>query len=180
MTRRYSTHLLAQALVATSMCLLPASPSPGETESSWKMTALTSVAGMTDLDAPRDPDDPGIGGGIDSANFFRTRLLPKLADCTDQVEEPILSWIKVHQLTVPKSERGPGSLLIHATNDTLRGLFEFTYRVDGKRERARATLYFYSTDGERHEPLGIKQMLESYEIEALQDDLDAALQCGSI
>jgi hypothetical protein len=66
------------------------------------------------------------------------------------------------------------------TKTELKGLFELTYRVDPKRERARVTVYFYSADGARHELAGITAMLEAYRIAALQDDLERALLCGSL
>jgi hypothetical protein len=73
-----------------------------------------------------------------------------------------------------------GNLLIHMTRNDLKGLFELTYRVDAKRERARVTVYFYSADGARHEPAGIATMLQEYQIAGLQDNLDKALLCGSL
>ena len=145
----------------------------------WNKSALTSVAGTTLLDAPRDPDDPGVGGGIDTTSYFQTRLLPRLSDCTEELLEPITDWIKRHGLVVQKQERLPGNLLVHATNAALSGLFEFTYRVDAARQRARVTLFFYSLDGARHELAGIRDMLATYAIEALQGRLDTALQCGA-
>lgn len=179
MTRPRRIGCYVAAILAIAILTLLSAVPQAEDLGSWNKTALTSVAGMTNLDAPRDADDPGVGGGIDTASYFRTRLLPQLADCTDRIEAPIIAWVKHHAMTVRKSERVPGNLLIHATKDALMGLFEFTYRVDGKRERARATLYFYSADGARHEPLGIEEMLKSYGIAELQDELDAALQCGT-
>ena len=179
MKRRRRQGLLFTAFLATTLLLSAAMACHSENNGPWNKTALTSVAGITNLDAPRDLDDPGIGGGVDSTTYFRTRLLPKLADCTDRIEAEIMNWTKLHSMAIPKREQVPGNLLVHATNETLRGLFEFIYRVDRKREKARVTLYFYSADGARHELTGIKGMLQSYEIAALQDKLDAALRCGT-
>ena len=163
-------------LAATLLC---AATSAEADLTGWNKTALTSVAGTTLLDAPRDPDDPGVGGGIDTTAYFQTRLLPRVSDCTEELLQPITDWVERHDLFVQKKEHLPGALLVHATNAGLSGLFEFTYRVDAARQRARVTLFFYSLDGARHEIAGIRDMLETYAIEALQGRLDMALQCGA-
>ena len=162
-------------VAATLLC---AAPSVEADLTGWNKSALTSVAGTTLLDGPRDPDDPGVGGGIDTTSYFQTRLLPRISDCTEELLQPITDWVEQHDLFVQKKEHLPGSLLIHATNAGLSGLFEFTYRVDAARQRARVTLFFYSLDGARHEIAGIRDMLEKYAIETLQGRLDTALQCG--
>jgi hypothetical protein len=145
-----------------------------------KKSALTSIAGMSSIDGAPDDDDPGVGGGIDSATYFRNRMLPKLDDCTNSIRNVYDKWGSTLGLASVRREAVPGSLVIHMTNNDLNGLFELTYRVDAKRERARVTVYFYSADGARHEPSGIAVMLQRYQIAALQDDLEKALLCGSL
>ncbi len=140
---------------------------------------LTSIGAVTSLDAPPDPDDPGVGGGFDSEAYFRNRFLPKLSDCTEEIASVYDAWAAAQGLQVPLREQGAGEVLIHATHSDLHGLFELTYRVRPSRERARVTVYFYSRDGARHEPTAIVSMLEAYDIAALQDDLDSALACGN-
>lgn len=139
---------------------------------------LTSVGAISALELPPDPEDPGIGGGFDHVSYFRNRFIPKLDDCTAQIDAVFRGWVASHDLVIPLHETSPGELLIHATQLGLDGLFELTYRVDTKRERARVTVYFYSPDGVRHAPLAIKEMLERWEISKLQDALDKALACG--
>ena len=169
----------AYAAATTVLLLTPTLTAFAEQDlSDLHKTPLTSVSGVTDIDAPPDPEDPGAGGGIDTTTYFRNRLLPKLEDCTSQIETVITTWAKAHQLTTPKTEKLPGNLLIHATRGGLDGIFEVTYRVDQKRERARATVFFYSRDGERHEPAGIQRLLNDFKIAEIQDQLEKALRCG--
>lgn len=145
-----------------------------------KKSALTSIGGMSSIDGAPDEDDPGVGGGIDSASYFRNRMLPKLDDCTNEIRSVYDKWGAARGLTSVRREAIPGNLLIHMTRNDLNGLFELTYRVDSKRERARVTVYFYSADGARHELAGIMTMLQEYQIASLQDNLEKALLCGSL
>lgn len=144
-----------------------------------KKTPLTSVGAVSSLDAPPDANDPGIGGGFDHISYFRNRLIPKLADCTAEIEAVYQGWAEGHNFLIPVREILPGDLLIHATKEGLNGFFELIYRVDAERERARVTVLFVSPDGRLHDPLSIKEMLMTWEIDTLQDDLDAALACGT-
>jgi hypothetical protein len=138
---------------------------------------LTSVSAVTSIDAPPDPDDPGIGGGFSGETYFSEALVPKLEECTDRIEAVVAAWTKSLGLVTVKKEKSPGGLLVHTSKSGSGGFFEFVYRVDAKRERARVTLYYYSNDGAQHEPLGIKSLLDTYGITDLQDKLQAALQC---
>jgi hypothetical protein len=47
---------------------------------------------MSSIDGPPDEDDPGVGGGIDWASYFRNRLLPELDDCTNQIRTVYDGW----------------------------------------------------------------------------------------
>jgi hypothetical protein len=140
-------------------------------------TPLTSVEAVTDIDAPRDPDDPGTGGAVDSSNYFSRRLAAKIGNCTDRIRSETDAWAKKYQLGVSKVDRQPGDLLMHMTKPDLAGFFELTYRIALHQERARVTLFFYSKDGARHEPAGIKKLLTDYKIDDLQDLLTKGLLC---
>ena len=141
-------------------------------------TPLTRVEVVTDIDTPRADDDPGTGGGIDSSNYFSRRLAEKISVCTDQIRTVTEKWAKQNQLVLNKVDRRPGDLLIQATKHDLKGLFELTYRVNLKQERADVTLYFYSQDGFRQDPAVILTFLKTYKVETFQDELTSALMCG--
>ena len=114
-----------------------------------RRTPLTSVEVVTSIDAPKDPDDPGIGGGIDAANYFSRRLASKIGACTAKIRFATQDWATHERLTVVKVSQKPGDLLMHMTKSNLTGLFELTYRINLQQERARVTLFFYSADGSR-------------------------------
>jgi len=140
-------------------------------------TPLTSVEAVTDIDAPKDPDDPGAGGGIDASNYFSRKLAAKLADCTAKIRSATDAWAVDSKLIVTTVDQQPGDLLMHITQAGMTGFFEVTYRVKLQQERARVTLYFYSPDGAQHEPATIHQLLKTYKIETFQDNLSKALLC---
>jgi hypothetical protein len=142
-----------------------------------KKTALTSVEAVTDVDAPRDQDDPGIGGAADASRYFSRRLAGNVANCTNRIRSETDTWAGKYQLSVSKVDQQPGDLLMHMTKPDLAGLFELTYRVNLKQERSRVTLFFYSQDGARHEPAGIKRLLTDYKIADFQDLLTKGLLC---
>ena len=85
---------------------------------------MTSVAAENSLDLPRDPEDPGVGGGIDATTYFRTRLLLKIEECTSAIDKAVNRWVERHDLRIVKSERRPGDYSVHATKVDLEGLFE--------------------------------------------------------
>jgi hypothetical protein len=140
-------------------------------------TPLTSVEAVTDIDTPRDRDDPGTGGAVDSSTYFSRRLAAKVANCTDHIRTETNAWAKQYQLGVSKVDQEPGDLLMQMTKPDLAGLFELTYRVKLKQARARVTLFFYSEDGARHEPAGISKLLADYKIADFQDLLTKGLLC---
>jgi hypothetical protein len=140
-------------------------------------TPLTSVEAVTDIDAPRDADDPGTGGAADSSTYFSRRLAAKVANCTQLIRTEAAAWAKQYQLGVNKLDQESGDLLMQMTKPDLGGLFELTYRVKLKEERARVTLFFYSLDGARHEPAGINKLLTDYKIADFQDLLTKGLLC---
>jgi hypothetical protein len=143
-----------------------------------KRTPLTSVEAVTDIDAPKDPDDPGTGGGMDASNYFSRKLAAKLNDCTAQIRSTTDAWVRASQLHVVKVEDQPGDLMIHATRSDLEGFFEIIYRVKLQQERARVTVFFYAPDGAQLEPATIDRLLKDYKIDEFQDKLTHALLCG--
>lgn len=140
---------------------------------------LTSIGVVSSLNLPNDPDDPGIGGGFDHVSYFRNRFSPQLEDCSKQLETVFRDWAQQHNLSIPFRDGTPGNVRLHATKSGLGGLFEMTYRVDIKRERARVTVFFFSQDGARQEPVAIESLLVEWQIADLQDGLDRALVCGT-
>jgi len=167
--------VVAVAIVALALATA-AAQSPGSKPKLIK-TPLTSVEAVTDIDAPRDPDNPGTGGAVDSSTYFSRRLAAKVANCTDHIRSDASAWAKKYQLSVSKVDQEPGDLLMQMTKPDLAGLFELTYRVKVKQERARVTLFFYSEDGARHEPAGINKLLTDYKIADFQDLLTKGLLC---
>lgn len=142
-----------------------------------KKTALTSIGAVSSLDADADPFDPGIGGGFDQKAYFQNRYIPKLADCTDQIESVFVDWANTHEMVLPRREAELGNILIHATRENIGGLFELSYNVELERERARVSVFYLKKDGSQLDPALVKNLLETWGIAALQDNLDAALKC---
>jgi hypothetical protein len=138
---------------------------------------LTSIEAVTDIDAPRDPDDPGAGGGVDAAGFFSRRLALKIGTCTAKIRTATDTWGKQQQLVASKIDQQPGDLLMHLGKPDLLGFFELTYRVRLQQERARVTLLFYTADGTQRDPAAIRKMLSEYRIDGFQDNLTKALLC---
>jgi hypothetical protein len=163
--------------LAVSLLALTAHAAPRQKQHPQK-TPLTSVEAVTDLDAPRDADDPGTGGGIDGADYFSRKLAAKLNDCTAQIRSATDTWARANQLHVIKADQQPGNLLIHATRADLEGFFEITYRVKLDQQRARFTVFFYKLDGTQVEPAAIHTLLKTYKIDGFQDNLTRALLCG--
>lgn len=162
---------------AIGMLLLTANAGPPG-QQHLRKTPLTSVEAVTDIDAPKDPDDPGTGGGIDGSNYFSRKLAAKLNDCTAQIRSTSDAWTRANQLHVIKADQQPGNLLIHATGPDLEGFFEITYRVKLDQQRARFTVFFYRLDGTQVEPAAIHTLLKTYKIDDFQDNMTRALLCG--
>jgi hypothetical protein len=140
-------------------------------------TALTSIGAVSSLDVGHDSEDPGIGGGFDQEAYFQNRYIPDLASCTEQIERIFVSWTSANELVLPRREAGADRLFIHATSDTLDGIFELTYQIDAQRERARVSVFFILKDGTALDPVLINPILENWSIAGLQDDLNVALKC---
>lgn len=143
-----------------------------------KKTPLTSVEAVTDIDAPKDPDDPGTGGGMDASNYFSRKLAAKLSDCTSQIRTVSERWVHDQKLHVISVANKPGDLTIDASQPDLQGFFEVVYRVKLPDERARVTVFFYTADGTPQDPAMIDKLLKTYKIDGFQDNLTHALFCG--
>ena len=143
-------------------------------------TPLTSIGAVSSLDAEPDPLDPGTGGGFDQQSYFQNRFIPKLADCTNEMEKAFVDWTKSKKLVLVRREAALGSILIHATRDGIGGLFELSYTVDTKFERARVSVNYFNKDGTAMEPVLIKGLLETWDIADLQDSLDAVIRCNQV
>lgn len=165
------------AFLLVLVMVITAGSAGGQNQKKSKKIPLTSVEAVTDLDAPKDPDDPGVGGGMDASNYFSRKLAPKLVDCTAQVRSAADGWAREYKLSVIKVDDKPGDLLMHMTQDGLQGFFELSYLVKLQQERARVTVFYYSVDGTEYEPAAITKLLKNYDIEKFQDNLTNALLC---
>jgi hypothetical protein len=140
-------------------------------------TPLTSVGVVTTLDGAPDPDDPGVGGGFDSASYFTNVYSNTVASCTERINRSVDQWLADRKLMPQLRERSSSRLLVHAP--AAKGFFEISYRFDVQQRRARVTLYFVGGDGAMHEPSGIMQLLTDYRIAELQEALQKAILCGA-
>tara|TARA_R110001599_G_C12028121_1_gene639759 strand:+ start:252 stop:656 length:405 start_codon:yes stop_codon:yes gene_type:complete len=132
---------------------------------------------VQDVDAPPDPDDPGAGGGFDAENYFQNILVGKISECTAGVLKALLSWSNAQTLSVQKTVQQPTSLLAFMALTTPPGVLELNYRFNTAQKRARATLFFYSTDGAQHEPAAIEALLKRYNVATLQNEIRTAIAC---
>ena len=157
--------------------LLGAERAHGQQPPSGKRSPLTSIGAVEDIDSPPDLDDPGTGGGFDAENYFQNILVGKVSGCIAGVQKAFLSWSQAQSLTVSKTVQQPTSLLAYTSLTTPPGVLQLTYRFSSTQKRARATLYFYSTDGTQHEPAAIEALLKQYKVATLQDELRRAIAC---
>lgn len=139
---------------------------------------LMSVGAATSLDVA-EPDPFSGGGTIDVAKYFETKLMPDVAQCTNQVQEIGRKWAADQKLDVIKDDPRPGDLILHVTGRELKGFIELTYTftTTGGGARARVTLWYYTFDASRHEPKAIRELLEKHDVSGLQDKLVVALRC---
>jgi len=100
-------------------------------------TPLTSVGIVESIDAPPDPDDPGVGGGFDAAGYFKNVLGATVASCTTKIGAAVDSWIAVQKLVPVLRDASPNHLLIHASKPGDTGFFEISYRFSAGDKRAR-------------------------------------------
>lgn len=115
MARSISYGLLILLPIATSL----AAPQSKKTEprkgdsrkTSAGRTPLTSIEAVTDIDAPRDPDDPGAGGGIDGVGYFSRRLAPKVGACTAQIRTTPMNGRRVSISSPARAISGPAICL---------------------------------------------------------------------
>ncbi len=145
-----------------------------------KATPLTSVGAVSNLDAPVDPDDPGVGGSFDTSTYFRNRLTSAaaIAACASIIEKVATAWAQKFSLARAFRELHPTGLTLQYVRGDLQGLFEFKYKVE-LQTHARVSLNFYSQDGSMLDPASIQSFLTRYKIGQLEDSLDEALRCGN-
>ena len=170
--------ILSIVLYGIATCQVAMADQPDKIDSPAGIrTALTSVGAVDDTDAPPDPEDPGLGGGFDAENYFQNILVAKISDCTSGVLKEFVAWAQGQALSIDKTVKEPSSLLAYASLVTPPGVLELSYRFDSTQKRARATLYFYSTDGAQHEPMAIESLLKQYKVANLQDRVRVAIDC---
>lgn len=171
---------LALGLTAASIAAFAAHEQPTAPAHDWKIkSALTSVAINSDWRNSRDADDPGVGGAYEGVSFFSNILVHRVQHCTDVLKTAFTEWTNEHKFQIRRMSVSAGSILAYADQAGLNGVFEFTYHVDLERQSARVTLYFYSNDNERHEINGLRNLTNTYEIEAFQTRLAVAIDCGA-
>jgi len=169
--------VIAQAL---SFCIVASADAKEHVDiTGMQRSALTSMAITTDWEAPPDEDDPGAGGGHEAVSYFRTSLVELVPECTNRIKLAFTDWTQKHDLYIPVIEHKKNKVLAYANKNGLDGIFEFSYRVDLDAELARASLYFYSNNGEKHELNSILEVLEEYGINSFQDRLGDELSCGA-
>jgi len=168
---------LACCLVLGCSFVLDAEQAHGQQSPSGMRSPLTSIGVVQEVDAPADPDDPGAGGGFDAENYFQNILVGQVGECTAGVLKAFLSWSKAQMLNVPKTVQQPTSLLAFTALSTPSGVLELNYRFSIEQKRARATLFFYSTDGAQHQPAAIEVLLKQYKVATLQDEIRTAIAC---
>jgi hypothetical protein len=142
-------------------------------------TPLTSIGAVSDPDAAVDLDDPGTGGSFDSTTYFRNRLTSPaaIAACASSIQQVAAAWASKFTFSESFREMRPNGLTLQYVKVGVKGLFEFTYRVQFQ-TRARVTLNYYAQDGSLLEPSAIQTLLSRYSIGPLEDSLDSALRCG--
>jgi hypothetical protein len=143
-------------------------------------TPLTSLGITETIDALPDPDDPGVGGGFDAANYFKNVLASTVASCTTKIAAAADSWIGAQQLVSVLRDAGPDHLLIHTSKPGDAGFFEISYRFSFGAKRARVTVFYVAGDGRLLEPAAITAVLNNNEIGPFQEALEKAVRCGDL
>lgn len=179
MTRKnVSMSVVVFCLTVSQACFLTSVSS--QERSGDLRTPLTSIGVVDDFDVPRDPDDPRGGGGYDAEGYFQNVVVDKVSICTDKLLAVFIDWTQEYSLTITSSSRTAASLLASASmGPGTPGLLQLHYRFRADTRRSRATLFFYSPDGSRHEPTAIQALLNRYKVAALQDSMRAAIACDS-
>ena len=141
------------------------------------MVPLTSVALVADVDTVY-PDDPGTGGGFETAAYFQTRLADARAikACMDPIENAAVDWANGLGLNRSLRDRTPSTLTLHYAKSGVSGFFAITYRVD-QQIKARVRVDFIILDGAQTSPELARNLLQAYQIASLQTALDSALRC---
>lgn len=158
-------------------CYADGFATPSDTQLPDKRSPLTSISAVENLDAPPDPDDPGAGGGFDAETYFQNFVLAEVHTCPRVVLNEFIVWSKAQSLSITKTIQEPTSLLAFAALSAPAGVLELVYKFNTTQKRSRATLYFYSGDGSKHEPVAIVELLKRYDVAALQDKLRTAIAC---
>jgi len=138
---------------------------------------LTSVGVVQDLDAPPDPDDPRVGGGFDAEGYFQNIVIAKVSECTAIVLKVFMTWSSAQSLSIVRSSQTPTTALAFVAIAVPPGVLQLDYRFHTNTKRSRATLFFFSNDGSKHEPLALQAMLKQYKVATLQDSIRTAVAC---
>jgi hypothetical protein len=138
---------------------------------------LTSVGLVADIDEV-DSDDPGTGGGFETAAYFRTRLTSARAiqACMDPVERAAIKWANGLGLSRTLRDQSQSTMTLHYTKPGLSGFFAVVYKVQ-QQVKARIRVDFIVLDGSQKSPELAQDLLQSYQIGSFQDALDSAVRC---
>ena len=175
MWRRLPVFALCTLLGTLSSGSAPAADSPAEGLAF--RSPLTSVGVVQDLDAPPDPDDPRKGGGFDAEGYFQNIVIAKVSECTANVLKAFTTWSSAQSLSIAKSTQTPTAALAFVTIAAPAGVLQLDYRFQPDIKRSRATLFYFSNDGSKHEPSALQAILTQYKIASLQDSIRIAVAC---
>jgi hypothetical protein len=139
---------------------------------------LTSVGVVQELDAVPDPDDPRKGGGFDAEGYFQNIVIANVSECTANVLKVFTTWSSARSLSIAKSTQTPTSALAFVIIAAPAGVLQLDYRFHSDTKRSRATLFYFSNDGSKHEPSALQAMLTQYDIASLQDSIRTAVACN--
>lgn len=142
-----------------------------------KRSALTSIGAVQDIDARPDEDDPRGGGGFDAEGYFQNIVITRVSACVSNVLKEFVSWTREQSLNVSKTSQTEVSVLAFAQLTSPPGILELDYRFRKDTKRSRATLFFFSLDGSKHEPEALIELLKQYKVAALQDGIRIAVAC---
>lgn len=168
---------IALSLLACSFAFAATVHAATDITPKGRRSALTSIGAVQDLDAPPEADDPRAGSGFDAEGYFQNIVVGKVATCTSNVLKEFASWTKAQSLTISKTSQTAASVLALVSLNSPPGVLELDYRFNQSSKRARATLFFFSPNGSKHEPAALEALLKQYKVAALQDSLRVAIAC---
>lgn len=140
-------------------------------------TPLLGITAVDDVFSDINEPEAHEGGAMGMQRFFSTKVISKLSTCTDDVHRVFSNWLAESELTPVDEIKSEHKLTILVWDKQRQGLFEAGYVLNIEQQYVRASLDYYSIDGQKVSPSSIKPLLDTYNLTALWNNISGALEC---